>query len=58
MDILKHVLKTIGLLVAVAVITVIGLYVATDTDNTVPDTVATDSTIPHIEIDGVVFHVF
>jgi proline iminopeptidase len=56
MDILKRILKTIMLLVAVAVIIIIGLYFATDTDNTVPDTVATDSTIPHIEIDGVVFH--
>ncbi len=56
MDMLKRVLKTIGLLFAVVAISVIVLYFATDTDNTVPDTVATDSTIPHIEIDGVVFH--
>jgi proline iminopeptidase len=34
----------------------IGLFIATAGDYGVPDTVATDPTIPHIEIDGVVFH--
>jgi proline iminopeptidase len=33
-----------------------GLFIATAGDYSVPDTVATDPAIPHVEIDGVVFH--
>ena len=32
------------------------MFITTAGDHSVPDTVATDPTIPHIEIDGVVFH--
>ncbi len=56
MKTLKRILKIIGVLVATAVLIIIGLYIATDSDNTVPDTVTTDTTIPYVEIDGVVFH--
>jgi len=56
MKTLKIVLKIVGVLMATAVTLIIVLYIATSTDNSVSDTVTTDPTIPHIEIDGVVFH--
>ena len=45
-----------GLLAGIVVLAGTGLFIATAGDHSVPDTVTTDPTIPHIEIDGVVFH--
>ena len=56
MKIIKHLLLSIAVLVGVLLFAVIGLFIATAGDHSVPDTVATDPTIPHVEIDGVVFH--
>lgn len=57
---MKNILKIIGkillgLLVALAVFSVV-MYFVTKGDYTVPKTVEFDTTIPHIEIDDVVFH--
>ncbi len=56
MKIVKQIFKIIGVMMATAVFIIIALYIATGTDNTIPDTVTTDTTIPYVEIDGVVFH--
>jgi proline iminopeptidase len=54
--ILVRILQFAGLLFATVVLAGIALFFATAGDHSVPDTVATDPTIPHVEIDGVVFH--
>jgi len=56
MKIVKRVLITIGLLIGLLILSIVGLFMAANGDQTIPDTVATDATIPHVEIDGVVFH--
>lgn len=56
MKIIVRVIQTAGLLIGIVIIIGIGLFISTAGDHGVPDTVATDPTIPHIEIDGVVFH--
>lgn len=56
MKILVRIIQGIGVLIGIVVLAGIGLFIATAGDHSVPDTVATDATIPHIEIDGVVFH--
>ena len=57
---MKRTLKIAGLLTAsvvtLTITAVVLLYTMTDADEAVPDTVATDPTIPHVEIDGVTFH--
>lgn len=45
-----------GILVGVLLLTLIGLFLATAGDHSVPATVATDPTLPHVTIDGVTFH--
>lgn len=56
MKILLRIIQVVGLLIGIVALAGIGLFIATAGDHSVPDTVATDPTIPHIEIDGVVFH--
>jgi proline iminopeptidase len=56
MKILVRFIQVVGLLIGIVILAGIGLFIATAGDHSVPDTVATDPTIPHIEIDGVVFH--
>lgn len=56
MNILKRLLLSIGLLAGVLLFAGVGLLIATAGEYAVPDTVATDPTIPHIEIDDVIFH--
>ena len=45
-------LSVVGLVVALGVV----LFVTTDGDQSVPHTVTTDPTLPHITIDGITFH--
>jgi proline iminopeptidase len=54
--IIVRVIQAAGLLIGIVIIIGIGLFISTAGDHGVPNTVATDPTIPHIEIDGVVFH--
>jgi proline iminopeptidase len=56
MKILVRFIQAVGLLIGVLILAGVGLFIATAGDHSVPDTVATDPTIPHIEIDGIVFH--
>lgn len=57
----KGIVKVIGLgllaFVGIIIVSVIGLFIRTNGGQTVPATVATDITIPHVQIDGVTFHV-
>jgi len=57
---MKKILKVIGKislgLLAVLLIFSISMYFITSGDYSVPKTVSDDKTIPHIEIDNVVFH--
>ena len=52
----KYLLLSSGLLIGLIILTVVGMFVATSGDHSVPDTVTTDPSIQHIEIDDVVFH--
>lgn len=56
----KHIFKTIGFafvtVIAILIVAVGGLLIATRGEYTVPDTVATDPSLPHINLDGVAFH--
>jgi len=56
MKILVRIIQVVGLLIGIVILAGMGLFIATAGDYSVPDTVTTDPTIPHIEIDGVVFH--
>ena len=56
MKIFVRVIQTTGLLIGIVILACIGLFISTAGEYSVPDTVATDPTISHIEIDGVVFH--
>ncbi|MEZ4615989.1 MAG: hypothetical protein R2867_10875 [Caldilineaceae bacterium] len=56
---MKHLIRFIqwtGILVGVLLLIIGGLFIATAGDHSVPDTVATDPTLPHVTIDGVTFH--
>lgn len=57
----KRIAKAIGLgfvvVIGFAIVSVIGLLITTNGGQTVPDAVATDATIPHVQIDGVTFYV-
>ncbi len=56
----KRIFKTIGLgllaIIGIIVVAGVGLFIRTNGDQTVPATVATDSSLPRVEIDGVTFH--
>lgn len=56
----RQLFKTIGFglltLIGVTMAALVGLFVATDGEQSVPHTVATDTTLPRVEIDGVTFH--
>ena len=56
----KRIFKTIGLgllaIIGIIVVAVVGLFISTRGDQTVPATVATDHSLPHVEIDGITFH--
>lgn len=56
MKIFIRILQFVGLTVGLLLLAVVALFIATSGDHSVPDTVATDPTIPHVEINGVVFH--
>lgn len=56
MKIFIRILQFAGVLVGLVLLASIGLFIATSGAHSVPDTVATVPTIPHVEIDGVVFH--
>ena len=56
MKILVRIGQIVGLLIGIVILAGIGLFIATAGDHSVPDTVATDPTIPNIKINGVVFH--
>lgn len=56
----KRIVLTIGWVfltfIGIIVVSIIGLFIRTNGGQTVPDTVTTDATIPHIQIDDVTFH--
>ncbi|MBV7339253.1 alpha/beta hydrolase [Chloroflexi bacterium TSY] len=56
MKIVIQFLRFIGLIFGLLLVFVVGMFIVTAGDHSVPDTVETDPTIPHVEIDGVVFH--
>ncbi len=56
MKLLKYSLISVGLFVGMLFLTVASLFIFTQGEYTVPDTVATDPTLPHVEIDGITFH--
>ncbi|MCB0084546.1 MAG: hypothetical protein KDE47_26585, partial [Caldilineaceae bacterium] len=56
MKLLKRLLVSMVGLIGVLLFAVVGLFVGTAGDHSVPDTVTTDPTLPHVEIDGVTFH--
>lgn len=56
---MKHLIRFIqwtGIFVGVLLFVIVGLFLATAGDHSVPATVATDPSLPHVTIDGVTFH--
>ena len=49
MKILKRLLQSIALLIGLLLVVIVGLFIITAGDHNVPDTVATDPTIPHVD---------
>lgn len=56
MKILIRMMKLSGLFIGLSLLILIGLFIATSGEYTIADTVATDPSIPHIELDGITFH--
>ena len=56
MKIIVRIIQCVGVLIGIVSLAGIGLFIATAGDYSVPNTAATDPTIPHIKIDDVVFH--
>lgn len=56
MKFLVRILQLIGILLLVLLLAVIGLFIATAGEYSVPDTVSMDPALPHIVIDEVPFH--
>ncbi|MEZ4657384.1 MAG: alpha/beta hydrolase [Caldilineaceae bacterium] len=56
MKLIRRLLQVIALLIALLLLVSAGLFITTAGDHSVPNTVATDPTLPHVVIDDVTFH--
>lgn len=56
MRVIRHIFKTISIILGLLILGVIILYMATAGEQAVPATVATDPTLPHVTIDDMTFH--